>query len=828
MHAILPYQLLALAFGIVATGCAMGPSKSKKKSDPAALTAPAPATAGPATSPAAGAAVTDDALLAILKESCHECHGANGSNAGNAGNILDLAGLQERRLLVRGSLEASKLYVRMIDAKQPMPPKGLLPEAQRNVVRDWIMADQKANRAALPYETLYKTVAADFEKQSDKVNTRYFHIANLFNAGANDADLESTRRALSKLLNMLSTSPEIKAPVAIDDLKLVYRVNLREYELDRPETLYTRMLKTIYPKLSSTLRDKWLPDPAERKVTNYYGARFKELFEGKITASPFIDREKHTFRAGLPRARSTQLAKMTQAMREGAQKLAGAKAGAYGEIEAPERDATAACKQSTSVDCSNPMPLMRADWFIAQVTGNLQMRLYYHLSGLDDDTVTLDAALGIDDVEGQLVDNARDFDPKKWPKDPIIRAGFSNSGVSVNHRLVERIGLDYSPGRPLWRAFEFKDKNDHASHDIFDGAAGPIFEISADGEAGFECITLMTPPQTTITKLDGATATVRTLRLLDLGVFYPSALVNGDDPNVVKKLKALKARPEAAVDAKDQAAFDEALASFEEAYGHQDYFNYRHDDFVAAHGALPVRTGVAELGDVRMLRCEAPTRFRTFRHESLEYLFLRPNGLQGFVNVGLAAEHLDYKVPNQRALENKEALLIPAFDRPELLVVGAPLSCLSCHVKGYIEKEDMVREYVEESDHPADVKAKIARVHKPFAELKKQMEADNGVFRKALAATGVSLDEPEPIVGTYRRWAAGLTLTQVAAELDVTPETLQASMKAKRNVGQILRELTISGATMRRNDFERWYYSLMCELHESCIEGQKAYTIPAH
>jgi hypothetical protein len=518
-------------------------------------------------------------------------------------------------------------------------------------------------------------------------------------------------------------------------------------------------------------------------------------------------------------------------MREAGQRLGGpAEQGGFGAVEPPEAADTTRCQTEDApegVVCSHPAPLLRADWFIAQVAGNLQMRIYYHMSGLDDDTVTLDAALGIDDVEGIIVDNDPAFDPAKWGKDPIIRAGFSNSGVSINHRLIERVGLDYTPGRPLWRGYEFKDKTDYPEHDIFEFAAGPYFEIGTEEGPGFECITFMTSPFTTIQKTSGGTARVRTLRLLDLGLLYPSAPKGFAEPKMVAALKAIRPAPAAAVPPARQAEYNELLSEFESAYGHTDYFRFLREDYLAAYGQLPIRKGAGELGDQRMQPCEAPP-YRSFRHESLEYLFLRRNGLQGFVNVGLQAEHLDYKVPNQRALENKDALLIPAFDRPELMVVGAPLSCLSCHAKGYIEKEDMVAPYVATSDHPQIVKDKIKRVHKPFAEFKTQLEKDNSVFRDALGRVGVALDEPEPIVQTYRRWSGGLTLTQVAAELGLTLAELEAYMSKSESVRKYLRELTLAGATMRRREFERAYYALMCEIHESCVEMKKQYVIPAH
>ncbi|MEI8026447.1 MAG: hypothetical protein WCI18_08865, partial [Pseudomonadota bacterium] len=174
--------------------------------------------------------------------------------------------------------------------------------------------------------------------------------------------------------------------------------------------------------------------------------------------------------------------------------------------------------------------------------------------------------------------------------------------------------------------------------------------------------------------------------------------------------------------------------------------------------------------------------------------FLKRNGMQAFVNVGLKAEYLVYKIPNQRAIENKQAILIPAHDNPNQLVVGAPISCLSCHVKGFIEKQDMVKSYVDQSLASQAVKTKIDKVHVDFSVFREQMEKDNALFREALHKTGVLDTDEEPIVANYRSWAIpGLSLGQVASELELTSDALEGIIKVDTEVGFLLRELKIKG-----------------------------------
>ena len=753
----------------------------------------------------------DKLALALLEAECYSCHGKEGANAGNMGNVLNISSMVEKKLIKFGDAKGSRLLQRMLDKKQPMPVAGLLPAEKIRIIEQWILSDTPYNRTPVVFEDVYKLISEDLEKQANKVDIRYFQMVNLYNSGAPNSLIQSTRMGLAKMLNMLSTAEKIVKLSPIDDKKLVYRVNLQDYDLHRPETMYTQMLKNQFPRMSNEQKDKWLPDLEERKIENFYGGRFKEVFEGKSSLSEFLKPGEHTFKDGLPFPQNPMLKEMALKMRESGQNPESTK----------ELDWTKACQNPKSdySDCSSPIPLMRADWFVSQVAANMRMRLYYHVSGMDDDTVTLDAALGIDDVEGFLYSPDPDFNPNNTDKEKIIRAGFNNSGVSINHRSIERIPLDYSAGRPLWRAYEFKEKSKFEFADIFDFAAGPFFEISAGGDPGYECITFMSPRYMMV-----GTQKVRTLRLLDLGLFYPSKMPDGRDPAIVTRLKNLK-ETNPLMDS-DEA--NELLTEFEELYHHKDYMNYGAQAYKSAYGGKLPEIDAGELGKQNMIECEAPLATPTFRHESLEYFFLKKNGMPGFVNVGLKAEHLDYKVPNQRAMEGKNALLIPAYDKPETMVVAAPLSCLSCHAKGYIEKKDMVRDYVSQANYSEQVKKKIQYHHVPLDDLKNQMAKDNQVLRTAMSEAEVNIDEPEPIVETYRNWAIpGLNIVQVASELEITPKSLKKLMAEDPKVKKVLKELVIEGSVLKRSEFEHAYYDLMCWIHGSCKEVPKENIIPA-
>jgi hypothetical protein len=82
-----------------------------------------------------------------------------------------------------------------------------------------------------------KTINADIASTVAVANrkfTRYFSFVHLHNAGWCDAEIEPFRQALSKLVNSLSQETMIKAPQAIDDQKLIFRIDISDYLWDRP------------------------------------------------------------------------------------------------------------------------------------------------------------------------------------------------------------------------------------------------------------------------------------------------------------------------------------------------------------------------------------------------------------------------------------------------------------------------------------------------------------------------------------------------------------------------------------------------------------------
>ncbi len=88
----------------------------------------------------------------------------------------------------------------------------------------------------ISFDELYRQVNADLlaSAAANRPFLRYLSLNDRFVAGQCSGDLERERQALSKALNMLSIRNRVVAPTAIDPARTLYRIDLRDYDWDRP------------------------------------------------------------------------------------------------------------------------------------------------------------------------------------------------------------------------------------------------------------------------------------------------------------------------------------------------------------------------------------------------------------------------------------------------------------------------------------------------------------------------------------------------------------------------------------------------------------------
>jgi serine/threonine-protein kinase len=176
---------------------------------------------------------------------CGRCHGA--PDSGNcAGGVciagLNLADLAQSGAVVAGRPDESPLYLSM--ASGSMPPPGVEPRPSAleiDELEKFILRLEPrpilCNNPTLSWDRTFAALEADLlgEAPADRPFIRYLSLANRYNAGVCDADLDPSRAALSKLINSVSQRETIQLPVLVNDAlgsRSLYKIDLRDYALD--------------------------------------------------------------------------------------------------------------------------------------------------------------------------------------------------------------------------------------------------------------------------------------------------------------------------------------------------------------------------------------------------------------------------------------------------------------------------------------------------------------------------------------------------------------------------------------------------------------------
>jgi mono/diheme cytochrome c family protein len=218
-------------------------------------TEPAPEPGDDLGSPPGPAASESELELAraaaenVLRVNCGQCHGPQLTPAAaRAGMnfIDDIDALVNDGKLVPLAASESPVVRRMREGS--MPPLGN--EGPRPSARDIeLVADFVDNPLFWPeyrpvascegqlftFDQLYEAVQQDVRgfDSDDRDTLRYVTLTNRYNAGACADTLDRERFAILKLVNMLSTRASIGTPEAIDENRLIYRIDLRDYNWDR-------------------------------------------------------------------------------------------------------------------------------------------------------------------------------------------------------------------------------------------------------------------------------------------------------------------------------------------------------------------------------------------------------------------------------------------------------------------------------------------------------------------------------------------------------------------------------------------------------------------
>lgn len=214
------------------------------------------------TSVACGEDLAKD-VQSILQRYCHECHGARRESDPNF-DVLnhDYMIRPIGTLIVPGNSQKSRVMDRIKSGEMPPDGRQGLTEPEVVILDRWINSGAKSwsegNRKPISIKYTSAVMGQDVLKSGFKESRtyRYFFLTHLYNAGVSEKELEVTRAAVAKTINSLSTTKGIKLPVVLDRLKLVLRINLKDYAWTDREW---DMLRSFYPYSGdpTALRADW-------------------------------------------------------------------------------------------------------------------------------------------------------------------------------------------------------------------------------------------------------------------------------------------------------------------------------------------------------------------------------------------------------------------------------------------------------------------------------------------------------------------------------------------------------------------------------------------
>lgn len=188
------------------------------------------------------------AALDVLAYRCSDCHLPLNSQQTLAEptTIDDLDALAENGHIVPLNSASSPLY--QLSASGEMPPPRLdlpaLDQAELDVLallidtpRFWpqLAPECYGTLAFADLDSVFQRVAADLATLpvEEAAFYRYLSLSNRSSAVCDAAELEGDRRALVLGLNLLSLGPSLHAPLAIDEARQLYRVDLRDLDWAR-------------------------------------------------------------------------------------------------------------------------------------------------------------------------------------------------------------------------------------------------------------------------------------------------------------------------------------------------------------------------------------------------------------------------------------------------------------------------------------------------------------------------------------------------------------------------------------------------------------------
>ena len=228
---------------------------------------PATSSANPASSDPA--ALAKAAAENVLAANCGQCHGpALTPQQAQAGMnyINDIDKLVQNGKVVPLDSANSLIIERMKRGEMPPVSSGLpaVTDADINTVAQYIdnprfwpdaapTSDCQNKDQLVDFDQLFQTINTDLSRADgkDRPFYRYISLSNRYGAGICADALDKDREAMTKMLNMLSVRAVVGTATPIDSDQLVYRVDLRDFDWDRPVTVAGQNFADVWEAIAA-------------------------------------------------------------------------------------------------------------------------------------------------------------------------------------------------------------------------------------------------------------------------------------------------------------------------------------------------------------------------------------------------------------------------------------------------------------------------------------------------------------------------------------------------------------------------------------------------
>jgi WD40 repeat protein len=208
-----------------------------------------------------------------------------------------------------------------------------------------------------------------------------------------------------------------------------------------------------------------------------------------------------------------------------------------------------------------------------------------------------------------------------------------------------------------------------------------------------------------------------------------------------------------------------------------------------------------------------------FLHAGGEIIFNLPNGLQAYMLVN----------NNNQRIDKGPIAIVSDPKRPDR-AVETGVSCMSCHYRGILPKDDQVHDYVDKNSKAfsrADAEV-IRALYAPQKKMRALMDEDAERFRKALEKTGNKVTAAEPVMAITLRYEADVDLPTVAAEAGLPLAEFTSRLAGSEALAPNLGSLKVPGGTVHRQVLLQSFGDVVKEMRLGTLlqSGQVAVTLP--